>query len=342
MVTFNFTDNANDVQIRVQTTSYGDLTVSPIPGPATLTTNPTGVANPVEFTITGLSTFYSGVFQANLDFLRVTDGQPSAIGNGVVELDWTDNFGNSALVNPIADLSGLNPGEAIWTVNGSSVGAVQDNVQFNGVVTGIRFVTQDTVTLLSLEGTLTCFAAGTRIATPAGETLVEDLAIGDQILTHDGQSVAVKWIGQETTDTRFGIAERKTLIKITAGALDHTTPDRDLVVTADHAMLVDGVLVAASALVNGTTFHQVDMTRLPQQFTVYHIETEAHQVVIANGAPAETYIDYVSRRVFDNYDEYIALYGDEPTLDEMPYPRVLSKRQLPPAIKSRLAARAAA
>jgi hypothetical protein len=75
-----------------------------------------------------------------------------------------------------------------------------------------------------------------------------------------------------------------------------------------------------------------------ESFTVYHIETETHEIILANGAPAETFIDNVSRRAFDNYAEFEALYGDVPEMEELDYPRAMSARQVPAAIKRRLAA----
>jgi hypothetical protein len=74
-----------------------------------------------------------------------------------------------------------------------------------------------------------------------------------------------------------------------------------------------------------------------ERYTVYHIETEAHEIILANGAPAETFIDNVSRRVFDNFAEIEALYGDVPEMAELPYPCAMSARQVPGAIRARLA-----
>ena len=74
-----------------------------------------------------------------------------------------------------------------------------------------------------------------------------------------------------------------------------------------------------------------------ETFTVYHIETEAHDIILANGAASESYIDHASRRVFDNYAEYETRYGDEVEIAERKYPRVTSARQLPAGIRARLA-----
>ena len=119
-------------------------------------------------------------------------------------------------------------------------------------------------------------------------------------------------------------------------------PLRDLVLTADHALLIDGLLINAGALVNGAGIDWVPLSELGDTYTVYHIETEEHDIILAEGAPAETFIDYVGRQSFDNYAEYVALYGEERLITEAPYPRISTPRLLPPALKARLAGAVAA
>ena len=101
-------------------------------------------------------------------------------------------------------------------------------------------------------------------------------------------------------------------------------------------MLVDGVLCEAGALVNGTTITRVPPTEFGDSYTIYHVETEAHEIVLANGAPAETFVDNVSRRAFDNFAEFERLHGDPPEMKELPYPRASNARHLPARIKARL------
>ncbi|WP_428928019.1 Hint domain-containing protein [Marinibacterium sp. SX1] len=187
-----------------------------------------------------------------------------------------------------------------------------------------------------------CFLTDTRIATPEGDVAVQDLNVGDVIRTAEGRDVAVKWVGRQTVATRFGAAERLLPVRFAAGSLGNGLPLADLTVTADHGMLVDGVICHAGALVNGTTIAQVPMAELGADYTVYHVETEAHEIILANGATAESFIDNVSRKVFDNYAEFEALYGDAPEMVELPLPRALSARQVPASIKARLAAKIAA
>ena len=189
---------------------------------------------------------------------------------------------------------------------------------------------------------LTCFLAGTEIMTADGPVRVEELAIGAQLRTATGGTCTARWIGRQTVSTRFGPAERLMPVRFSAGSLGEGLPNADLTVTADHGMLVDGVICHAGALVNGTTITQVPLAEMGETYTVYHIETEEHEIILANGAPAETFIDNVSRRVFDNYAEFEALYGDVPEMEELPYPRAMSARQVPALIVGKLSRRAAA
>ncbi|WP_245890470.1 Hint domain-containing protein [Roseovarius confluentis] len=187
----------------------------------------------------------------------------------------------------------------------------------------------------STDDFATCFAAGTLIATPDGETAVEALCAGDLVTTAKGRAVPVKWIGRQTRLPFFSGAAAAP-VRIKAGALGDGLPHNDLTVTGDHGMILDGLVINASALVNGTTIDWVPMTDLPDRVTYYHIETEEHDVIVANGAAAETFIDYVSRQKFDNYAEYVDLFGDDRTIVEMPLPRISAARLVPQSIRDRL------
>lgn len=188
----------------------------------------------------------------------------------------------------------------------------------------------------------TCFAAGTLIKTPEDECSVEDLSIGDLVITAEGNPVAVKWIGRQTVHKIFTPMERFLPVRVSAGALDRGVPHTDLVLTADHALIIDGLAVNAGALVNDTSIVFERYDDLPNKVTYYHVETDSHEVILANGAPAETYVDYVARRAFDNHEEYVQLYGDDRTIREMSLPRISARRLVPPSIVARLASSKAA
>jgi hypothetical protein len=179
-----------------------------------------------------------------------------------------------------------------------------------------------------------CFEKNTFISTPSGEKLVSTLAIGDEVLTADNRKVKVQWIGLQTVNSYFAKLNGNMPVKICAGALGDGIPTSDLLVSPNHAMFVEGVLVHALALVNGTTITQ--MQRWTGDIEYFHIETENHELILANGAAAETFIDNVSRKEFDNWAEYESLYPNAAPMVELDLPRVKFARQLPKAISDRL------
>ena len=201
----------------------------------------------------------------------------------------------------------------------------------------------DPIQINTTDDFIYCFLAGTRIGTPDGAVAVEDIRVGTLVLTADGRTVPVRWLGRQTVVTVFGPDAARRPVRLLAGSLGPARPTDDLCVTSDHALLIDGVLVQAGALVNETTIRRMTDAELGDRYTVFHVETENHEVILAEDVPAETFVDNVSRRRFDNYAEFEALYGDgEPVVTEMNLPRIKSARQLPQAIRRQLDGRAAA
>ncbi len=165
------------------------------------------------------------------------------------------------------------------------------------------------------------------------------LGIGDIVATWRGSAEPIRWIGRQTVSTRFGDPTRILPIRIKAGALGDHVPSRDLLVSPDHAILVGDVLIQAGPLVNGTSI--VRETNVPETFTYYHVELDDHSLILVENTPAETFIDNVDRLAFDNWQEHDELYPEGKPIVEMPYPRAKAHRQVPRAIREKLAERAA-
>jgi hypothetical protein len=138
----------------------------------------------------------------------------------------------------------------------------------------------------------------------------------------------------------FADKNRVTPIRIRAGALGVNVPSRDLLVSPCHAILVDGNLIQAGALVNGSSVTR--LAEVPDVFTYYHIELDDHSLIFAENAPAETFVDNVDRLAFDNWAEHEALFPNGKEVPELPYSRAKSHRQVPRRTREMLAARAAA
>jgi hypothetical protein len=156
-----------------------------------------------------------------------------------------------------------------------------------------------------------CFAAGTRIMTARGEVAVQALRAGDLVVTLGLQGPwlrPVRWIGRRSVDCRRHPRPAAVLpVRILAGALGPGVPRRDLVVSPDHGLYLDGVLVPAAALVDGSRILRDSATRRVRYF---HIELDAHDVLLAEGAPAESWLDCDNRGQFENAGLVVALHAD--------------------------------
>jgi hypothetical protein len=184
-----------------------------------------------------------------------------------------------------------------------------------------------------------CFMAGTRVRTPTGEQVVETLAAGDLVLTAEGEIRPVRWLGRQTISTRFADPLRALPIRIRKDALADAVPARDLLISPDHALRIDDILVQAGALVNGVSITRE--TDVPEIFVYYHVELDDHSLILAENTPAETFVDNVDRLAFDNWQEHEALYPEGRPLVEMAYRRAKAHRQVPRAIRERLVERGA-
>ena len=164
-----------------------------------------------------------------------------------------------------------------------------------------------------------CYCRGTRIATPSGEAAIETLREGDCVLTlSDGELNAqpVKWVGRRRLErASHPRPESVAPVRIQRGAFASSMPHNDLVVSPDHAIFVDGKLICARQLVNGTTIRQ---ERGWTAVDYYHVELDTHAILLAEGLPAESYLDTGNRGFFANSDVPLVLHPD--LTDETDYP----------------------
>jgi hypothetical protein len=159
------------------------------------------------------------------------------------------------------------------------------------------------------ENQVACYCRGTLIATGRGEIAVEELSISDEIMTASGELRPIKWIGRRSYGGRFVIGRNDILpVCLKAGSLGEGLPRRDLWISPHHAMCLDGVLIEARDLVNGVSIVQADEI---ESIEYFHIELDSHDVILAEGAPSETFVDDDSRFMFQNAQEYALLYPDE-------------------------------
>ncbi len=236
---------------------------------------------------------------------------------------------------------GFNPAAA------SVTSATAGNVETFNFTSGVRHATVsvelqagETLNLsetgADYEITVACFYPGTRLATAGGGIAVEDITPGTMLRTAAGALLPVRWLGRSEVSTRFADPLRVLPIRIKAGALAEGMPARDLLLSPDHALCLDDILVQAAALVNGTTI--LRETNVPECFTYFHVELDRHELLLAEGAPAESFVDHIDRMNFANWAEH----PNAAPIEEMDLPRVRSFRQLPQQLRRRMQARAEA
>lgn len=143
-----------------------------------------------------------------------------------------------------------------------------------------------------------CFTPGTRIDTPEGPRLVEDLREGDEVLTQDSGAQEIQWIGQRRmTGARLFAMPYLRPIRVRVGAFGIDRPDQELLVSPEHRILLRGdaaralfntpeVLVAARDLVNG---HTVNVDMGLREVTYIHVLLPHHHVIRANGVETESF-----------------------------------------------------
>jgi hypothetical protein len=142
-----------------------------------------------------------------------------------------------------------------------------------------------------------CYLKGTRIATPEGEVAVERLCEGVMVRTASGAIRRIAWIGFGKALATRGRRTAATPVIVRKGALGPNVPHRDLRVTKGHSFYLDGVLIPVEFLVNHRSIAWDDRA---QEVTVFHVELDTHDVLLANGAPAESYRDDGNRWLFQN------------------------------------------
>ena len=147
------------------------------------------------------------------------------------------------------------------------------------------------------ETEVTCFVAGTLIETRSGPVAVEDLKVGDEVLTRDNGYQPIRWIGSTRLSARMlALFPRLCPIRISAGALGQDMPAADLLVSPQHRVLVRSrialkmfgameVLVPAKQLLQ---IDGIDQATDLQTVEYFHFLLDRHEVVISNGAETES------------------------------------------------------
>ena len=157
-----------------------------------------------------------------------------------------------------------------------------------------------------------CFGRGTLIRTDHGEVPVEDLLIGDMVLTANG-AMPVKWVGRQTIRRTASASWHPAVlpIRVAKFAIDEQTPSRDLYLSQGHNLFIDGVLIPVDHLVNGRSIVVDHNAKASETIEYFSVELDTHQAIFAEGMMAETFQHFGGEIYWDNLADYENLYGRE-------------------------------
>src|SRR6516164_4317264 len=175
-----------------------------------------------------------------------------------------------------------------------------------------------------MSNVVTCFLKGTLIWTPSGETRVEDLRVNDLVVTASGGATSIQWVWRRRFEREPGQKwdQKIVPIRVARSALGPNTPHRNLYLSRYHCLYLDGVLIPAVDLINGSSIARVDDIHL-REIEYFHIKLDRHSVIYAEGAACETLqaVTAVNSEKRE-FEEYRRLYG-EPSLPDEPAAPVL-------------------
>ena len=190
-----------------------------------------------------------------------------------------------------------------------SVGGQTYVQQLDGNYADVRFqLTEDALNGTLVTAEARCFRSLTRILTDRSEAAVEDLRIGDLVQTVLGGTLTpITWIGRRHIDcARHPHPQKVWPVRVAAGAFGPGSPHTDLFLSPDHAIYVNEVLIPVKHLINGSSIAQVPVDRV----TYHHIELAQHDVLLADGLPAESFLDLRDGANYANRPGPTRLYPD--------------------------------
>ena len=258
-----------------------------------LMNDPNGVAGnaPLNANFTTASAAASGYA---LD--KIQTGEVTIIDNdnGNFSLRILDNSGTGASGSGTVINFDIRPNGGVFDTNSVSLNADKSyaSLAFGGS-SPIKdyFAHGDTV-----QGVV-CFAKGTHITTARGPVAVEKLKETDLVLTVSGDYAPLKWVGHRRVDCkRHSDPAQAMPVCIHKDAFGDSLPVRDLYVSPLHSVYVDGHFIPALDLVNGLNVTQENTSKI----SYYHVELENHNVIYAEGLPAESYLDDGNRSFFSD------------------------------------------
>ena len=290
---YDFTVDATPVLTIYDTAAGNKLDLSGYSADSTVNLNPGTFSS-----IAGLINNISIAYNTAVDYLIGGSGNDRIVVN-----NDSDVIDGGAGTNTVQFSSALSAYALARTATGYTVTNTASNTVYTlSNVQTLQFSDQAVAT-----SSIACYVRGTRILTTRGEVAVEALEVGDVGVTASGGLRPIRWLGwRALSPARHPAPEKVWPVRVARGAFGDNAPRRDLWLSPDHAVAVDGVLIPVARLVNGRSVAQVRTRNVEY----WHVELDAHDVILAEGLAAESYLDTGNRNSFVNAGAFLAAHPD--------------------------------
>jgi len=255
---------------------------------------------------------------------------------GTISLEGTSNSG--LVITGSASTGGTTVASTIDNFDGNDTITLEDIQRSD--VTGVTFGDADHITITLKDGSSitlnipgientgyslgtssdgsiileTCFLSGTSISMLSGLINVEDIQVGEIIQTFDwktNQTInsTVSWVGHKHMNVKTHLSDDLAgyPVRVLKNAISENVPNEDLLITPEHCLFFNDSFIPARMLVNGRSiYYDHSIT----SYDYYHIETDQHSVIWANGMLTESYLDTGNKNVFSNGQKVVSLFSN--------------------------------
>lgn len=257
-------------------------------------------------TISGGATLKTGYVTSTIIF--GTSPTNSSASNTLIVTNYSE----------IINIENLSPRDVIEFDNGETTSlSVKGNTlvdQTGAVVANVTFASGYSASDFSFSGdtaTVTCYLRDTAINTTRGNVAVQDIALGDHVLAYAGDATSsrrVVWAGRASCIVDSSLPDDLAgyPVRILKDAISAGAPFKDMLVTAEHCLLLEGKFIPVRMLVNGRS---IFYDKTIASYDYYHIETEDHSVIMADGVLTESYLDTGNRSSFRQTGKVVSIGG---------------------------------
>ncbi|MGX7345507.1 Hint domain-containing protein [Acetobacter pasteurianus] len=245
---------------------------------------------------------------ANSNVSFIMNGVPGTFGGSSGKIGIVGQYATTGSTLEVEAASSSNPIEG-QTATGVHYGVnvlvpspYNEGNPYNQVILSYTELADGSYKIDGGTTSYTCFLSGSMIRTPEGDVAVENIKIGDEVVTFDWKNnrevtQPVVWVGKSHAFAYANMPDDEAgyPVRVQKDAIAEGVPYKDMLITPEHCLFFEGKFVPARMLVNGVS---ITYDKSITSYEYYHVETEQHSVITADGMLTESYLDTGNRSSF--------------------------------------------